>query len=240
VANSTTQQAEFDRYAEHYHAELSHLCRRLVDPQDNYFVDLKCNELVRIVAGYGLQLANLTLADIGCGAGDFEHRLSPVCAQIYGVDLSRKMLQVAQRRAPLRQGGYLCADSLSLPLPDESVDVVFASCLLHHITDVSPALVVQELQRICRPGGLVICFEHNPLNPITQLVVRTTPIDQTAVLLHHSELQRVFVQSGLSAVGRRFVLFGPKAIDRRLAQRLSWLHEWPVGAQYVVYGQKGG
>ncbi|HMN28989.1 MAG TPA: methyltransferase domain-containing protein, partial [Caldilineaceae bacterium] len=239
-SHTTTQQAEFDRYAEHYHAELDHVCRRLVDPQDSYFVDLKCDELLRIVAGYGLQLANLTLADIGCGAGDFEPRLAPLCARLYGVDLSGKMLQVAQQRAPLRQGGYLCADSLCLPLPDESVDVVFASCLLHHITHVTPAQVVHELQRICRPGGLVVCFEHNPLNPVTQLVVRTTPIDQTAVLLHHGKLQQAFVQSGLGAVDYRFVLFGPKAIDRRVAQRLGWLHEWPVGAQYVVYGQKGG
>jgi hypothetical protein len=94
-----------------------------------------------------------------------------------------------------------------------------------------------ELRRICRPSGLVVCFEHNPLNPITQLVVRTTPIDRTAILLHDAKMQQAFVCAGLKEVARRYILFGPKPIDRRLARFRRWLQQVPLGAQYLVSGR---
>jgi ubiquinone/menaquinone biosynthesis C-methylase UbiE len=165
--------------------------------------------------------------------------LATACAQLYAVDLSHKMLQIAARAASLPHGGYICADSLRLPLPDHAVDLVFASCLLHHMSEVPPAVVVTELSRICRPGGLVVCFEHNPLNPVTQLVVRTTPIDHTAVLLPAKTLRQAFRCAGLQDVDCRFILFGPKPIDRQLMRWRPWLYRVSLGAQYLVYGRKG-
>jgi ubiquinone/menaquinone biosynthesis C-methylase UbiE len=152
--------------------------------------------------------------------------------------LQRAQQLIQTRRGGLNSGGFICGDSLTLPLADDSVDLVFASCLLHHITFVAPEVVIGELQRICRPGGWVICFEHNPLNPITQLVVRTTPLDKTAKLITSWRLQSAFRRAGLQAVTCRYLLFGPKAIDRWLTRFELLLQKTPLGAQYLVVGRK--
>lgn len=241
--HAATAVSEFDAYAEAYQAELSHPCRRFVDAKDNYFIDLKCTLLHKLLIELGQCSQELTVADIGCGIGDFEQRLAHDFKHLFALDLSWKMLQRAQqlvqsRRGGLKSGGFICGDSLTLPLADASVDLVFASCLLHHITFVDPAVVIGELRRICRPGGWIICFEHNPLNPITQLVVRTTPLDKTAKLISSWGLQSAFRQAGLRQIFCRYLLFGPKAVDRRLAQLAPLLQKVPLGAQYLVAGQK--
>jgi SAM-dependent methyltransferase len=232
------QRSEFDDYADNYRSELSHVCRRLVDPGENYFVDLKAAEIHRLVREQGCDPARLMIADIGCGIGDFEKRLAADFKQTLAFDLSLKMVEVAQRLAPLTQGGYLCADCLAIPLADGSADVVFASSMFHHMPENSLAAAVAELARICRSGGLVVCFEHNPFNPVTQMVVRTTPIDKTAKLMRSSAVRCAFAQVGLRQIERRYILFGPKAVDVRLARFGPWLQRVPLGAQYLVAGRK--
>ena len=48
----------------------------------------------------------------------------------------------------------LAGDAYSIPLPDASVDVVWMSTVVHHVTDLPAAGV--ELRRVLRPGGVVV------------------------------------------------------------------------------------
>lgn len=238
MAEPARRQSEFDAYAANYKETMSHPCRRFVDPKDNYFVDLKCAEILRLIGESGQSPATLTVADIGCGLGDFEARLATEVKQLLAFDLSLKMLDVAHELAPFTNGGYTCADSVSLPLADNSVDVVFASSLFHHMAAVHMIPVVAEFHRICRPGGMVICFEHNPLNPVTQIVVRTTPIDQDARLMASRTVRGFFGKVGFRNVERRYLLFGPKPLDLQLRPFHPWLQRLPLGAQYMIVGRK--
>jgi hypothetical protein len=94
------------------------------------------------------------------------------------------------------------------------------------------------MKRICRLGGLVICFEHNPLNLLTQLVVCLTPLDRTARLIRHSTMVTAFKRVGLEVLDTRFILFGPKLIDMRLGWIKNLLSRLHLGGQYYVIGQK--
>ena len=49
---------------------------------------------------------------------------------------------------------YQPADGLALPLPDDSLDAVFANMYLHHCPD--PLAAVREMVRILRPGGRLV------------------------------------------------------------------------------------
>jgi hypothetical protein len=42
---------------------------------------------------------------------------------------------------------------------------------------------MKEIQRVLRPGGVFSLIEHNPLNPVTRLIVSRTPVDGNAKLL---------------------------------------------------------
>jgi len=86
---------------------------------------------------------------------------------------------------------------------------------------------------VVRPGGLVAIVEHNPVNPLTQWIVKTCLFDENAVLLRSSLLARLFRDTGLQELERRFIIFTPfnSEFFRHLDAHLSWL---PLGAQYCM------
>lgn len=49
------------------------------------------------------------------------------------------------------------ADAQHLPLPDESVDVVYCHQLLHHVR--AQGAVLSQLRRVLRPGGMLLSAE---------------------------------------------------------------------------------
>ena len=85
-----------------------------------------------------------------------------------------------------------------------------------------------------RPGGLVAVFEHNPLNPLTRLVVRRCAFDEGVVLVRRRDLERL-VASGGRDVASRYLLFTPWKATWALERRLGGV---PFGAQYVTYAAR--
>jgi SAM-dependent methyltransferase len=97
--------------------------------------------------------------DAGCGTG----RALPVlraavgpAGAVLGLDLTPEMLRVARDRAGTAAAGLLLADARQLPLPDASVDAVFAAGLLTHLPDPTGGL--RELARVTRPDGRLVLF----------------------------------------------------------------------------------
>jgi SAM-dependent methyltransferase len=221
-------------------AQLDHPLRRMIDPSgSNYFIELKCNELLWAIEQTKLNKDELTVVDVGCGIGQFEDYLGGHFKKLLGFDLSLEMLRVATRLYPLQTGGgYICANALSLPLPDETADVVFSSCLMHHLPagDLLPALC--EMQRVAKRGGYVVIFEHNPLNPLTQLVVRTTPLDRMAKLQFHWRVRSMLAEVGLRLRLSQFILYGPGWLDNFLKRFRDVLYQLPFGGQYYLIAQK--
>jgi hypothetical protein len=84
-----------------------------------------------------------------------------------------------------------------------------------------------------RPDGLIAIFEHNPINPLTQWIVRTCPIDENAVLLGRGRLSKLVSQAKFAAIESRYILFTPLdgARYRAFDRMIGWL---PLGAQYYV------
>jgi ubiquinone/menaquinone biosynthesis C-methylase UbiE len=93
--------------------------------------------------------------ELGCGTGFFtlNLKLAGVIDEAHVTDLSRGMVDVAQRNAQSLgfevQGRV--ADAELLPYEDDSFDLVVGHAVLHHIPDVELAL--REVLRVLRPGG---------------------------------------------------------------------------------------
>jgi arsenite methyltransferase len=98
---------------------------------------------------------DMTAADIGGGTGFISAGLAPLVHKVHLVDASQPMLEVArQNLAQYSNVEFHHADGLTLPLPDGSVDVVFANMYLHHCPE--PLAAIQEMARLLRPGGRLI------------------------------------------------------------------------------------
>ncbi len=97
----------------------------------------------------------MVVADVGAGTGFMSTGLAPLVRKVYLLDGSADMLAVAQQN--LKEYDNLIfqqADGSSLPLPDQSLDAVFANMYLHHIPE--PLEAIQEMVRLLRPGGRLV------------------------------------------------------------------------------------
>ena len=90
------------------------------------------------------------ILDVGCGTG-FVSQLYPNF-DITGIDISDGMLE----RNPYT---WLKASAESIPFPDNHFDFVVCRSLLHHLDD--PALGLEEMFRVLKPGGTWVCWDPN-------------------------------------------------------------------------------
>ena len=131
--------------------------------------------------------------DYGCGAGDFSLLLASRGAQVYGVDISPKLIEQAQASvAGSALNGcapkFLVADAHHTPFKDSSFDYVFGNGALHHL-DLSKAF--PEIARVLKPGGKAVFQEPMYYHPALWLVRRLTSkvhtVDERPLLLSDLE-----------------------------------------------------
>jgi SAM-dependent methyltransferase len=226
--------AEFDAYARGYDAGMHDPVKRLVGDTAETFLEHKAIWLLHALRPTG------RLLDFGCGNGQFLHALQRLGASLTlsGCDVSTAMLDAAHtgcRGTPT----VILRPALpgAVPFGDGEFDVVTALAVFHHIAPRERSATTAELLRVLRPGGRVVLFEHNPLNPVTRWMVRRAPIDANATLLSARESLALLAAAGAVACRLDYILFFPP--------RLRWcwpverlLARVPLGGQYVAVGQK--
>ncbi len=115
---------------------------------------------------YVIQLAQLPpggwLLDVATGTGDigYEALRQVPDAHVVGVDFTREMMLVGQRKRASGPMAFVEGDALSLPFPDNTFDVVTSGFGMRNVADLETAFV--EQWRVARPGGRVICLEITP------------------------------------------------------------------------------
>ena len=115
--------------------------------------------------------------DYACGNGRNAIKAAKWGAALaVGIDISRVSVENAKREAAKQnlQGTtwFVQADAENTLLPDNSVDAVVCSGMLHHL-DLSYAF--PELRRILRPGGRILAMEALNYNPLIKLYRSFTP-----------------------------------------------------------------
>jgi SAM-dependent methyltransferase len=118
--------------------------------------------------------------DLGCGVGHDLARMQRVGLTAVGVDLSH----VALLRARDKASALVRADGGRLPFRDRSFDGCRMERVLQHVPD--PELVVQELLRVVRPGGVlaVLDADHSSLRVDSRLDPRGTLLSRLALAKH--------------------------------------------------------
>ncbi|WP_405362284.1 methyltransferase domain-containing protein [Kitasatospora sp. NBC_00085] len=109
------------------------------------------------IAGLGLRAGDSVL-DAGCGTGRALPLLRAAVGpegRVLGADVTPEMLHEADARHP-GTATLLLADCARLPLPDATLDAVFAAGLISHLPD--PARTLRELARVSRPGATLALF----------------------------------------------------------------------------------
>lgn len=212
---------KFDAYARDYEA----LHRSSIGPSGEdpaYFHEYKVDCLVR------RKLVDGPLLDYGCGIGNLTERFVRRWSEVHAYDPSLESVKVARQRAP---DARFYSDVATLPRNHFAAAVL--SGVLHHVPPSGRADVLDSVRRTLRPGGRLVLFEHNPLNPLTRRAVAACPFDDDAILLWPWEARRLVSRSGFAGVTLDFIVFFPRllAFLRPLEPRL---HALPIGAQQML------
>lgn len=227
-------QTNFDRYATDYRAAVNEAVR--VGAVD---VDRMTGSKVQLLTGLMRQHLGdprkLKVLDVGCGIGLVDAALAPHVAELHGIDTSRKSLEAAALAAPAARFHHF--DGESMPYPETAFDLVFAVCVLHHITPARRDAFVREMARVAHPGGMVLILEHNPFNPVTRWMVSRCEFDRDAILVRRASAIALLAQAGLGPGGSAYISFWPWRSEsvERMERKIGWL---PIGAQYCAWATK--
>jgi ubiquinone/menaquinone biosynthesis C-methylase UbiE len=229
---------EFDRFAQEYE-QLHGSVLTASGEGPAFFAAYKPADIRRHLAAAGLRGGPLTLLDFGCGVGgSLPHlRREFPDAELIGADVSRKSLDIAERRYPGLARLVGLNETGAMPLPEASADVVFSACVFHHIPQAEHHRILCDLHRVTKPGGSLFIFEHNPLNPLTRRVVDACAFDENAVLIGATALRKRILAAGFQDAKICYRIFFPHALKwlRPLENALTWC---PLGAQYYVAARR--
>jgi 2-polyprenyl-6-hydroxyphenyl methylase/3-demethylubiquinone-9 3-methyltransferase len=128
--------------------EFLHLLKVMVNPwRVPYFSEI-------LEKGYGQDLSQVRLLDIGCGGGVLTEEFASMGCQVTGIDISPRSIEIARKHAA-RTGlpiEYQVGSATQLPFKPGSFDAVSCCDVLEHIDGWKQAIA--EAGRVLRPGGL--------------------------------------------------------------------------------------
>jgi SAM-dependent methyltransferase len=114
--------------------------------------------VVRYLEGQSVSLAGATILDVGAGGGALSEALAQAGAGPISLDLSD------HRLAGTVLTRFLVGTAERLPLGNEVVDGVVSSNVLEHVAH--PGRMLDEMLRVCRPGGFVYLSWTTWFSPI--------------------------------------------------------------------------
>jgi len=167
------------------------------------WMDFMINESVRKKI---IGMSRGKVLEVGVGTGKNLPFYPPEC-EVTGIDFSPGMLNRAKKRAEQLNLGVelLEMDAQHMEFPDDTFDTVVATCVFCSVPD--PVKGLEEIKRVCKPGGQVILLEHvrseNPLlgkimdilNPVTLFMVGSNINRRTIENVSKAGLQMQNIQN---------------------------------------------
>ncbi|WP_245893889.1 demethylmenaquinone methyltransferase [Salsuginibacillus halophilus] len=116
----------------------------------------------RVMEWMRLQPGDAAL-DVCCGTADWTLSLADACGQngrVVGLDFSENMLDIGREKVrdeALPQVELIVGNAMELPFADDSFEAVTIGFGLRNVPDMDQ--VIQEMQRVLKPGGEAVCLE---------------------------------------------------------------------------------
>lgn len=172
--------------------------------------------------------------DVCCGTGDITNSIARNNPGVYvvGLDFSEEMLKVAQQRMmQLENVTLIEGNALDLPFDDDLFDAAVISFGLRNTPNYK--VVIDEMVRVVRPGGVVACLdasvpENKVVLPFYDFYYKNIMTllgggiskhseyewlyQSTKEFLTKDELEQLFRNCGLEYVTVRSFMFGAAAL----------------------------
>lgn len=157
------------------------------------------------------------ILEVGCGCGEASVYFATQGAEVIATDISGGMVELAKNVARYHNveiTGITCSADM-LPFDEESFDIVYAANVLHH---VDMYIALDEIKRVLKPGGYLICWDPIKYNPVINL---------------YRHLASGVRSIDEHPIGRKYL----KAIEKRFSRCLSkgfWLNTCLIFIKYYL------
>lgn len=143
-----------------------------------------------------------TILDLGCGTGRFSEALAlRFDAKVIAIDPSERMLEQARNKASNCRIRFELGRGESIPVQDESVDLIFMSMSFHHFDD--PALAARECRRVLRRQATAFLRTGTREQILTYPYVEFFP--ESVLILEQCLPTKTYVRDVFEAAGFRTV-----------------------------------
>ena len=108
------------------------------------------------------------ILDLGCGTGTILNMISKELdvKELYGLDLSKKMLEIAKDKLGAK-AELTVGDAENLPYVDDFFEAIVCVESFHHYPNPKQALY--EINRVLKPGGTLILCDAWIFSPMREL-----------------------------------------------------------------------
>jgi SAM-dependent methyltransferase len=225
--NEKNLQAEFDLLADDYYQD--HKTNIAITGEGpEYFSRYKIADFAEYFKD---SKAPSSILDFGSGIGNsipYFREYFPQ-SELFCCDVSTRSMEISRKRFPGKEK-YLKIDE-RIPALDHSFDSAFTACVFHHIPHDDHNKWIGELRRVMQPGGVLVIYEHNPLNPLTIRAVNNCPFDVNARLIRAGKMKRLLVDLGWRDTIVEYKIFFPAALKSlRFAEK--YMRSIFFGAQW--------
>jgi ubiquinone/menaquinone biosynthesis C-methylase UbiE len=99
------------------------------------------------------------ILDIGCGTGLYARILKKKGANVKGIDISERMVEIARKEVPNIE--FKIGTAEKLPYKSKEFDIVLAALMTEYLSSWNKML--KEVKRVLKPHGLFIFSTGNPV-----------------------------------------------------------------------------
>ncbi len=226
--NITNNEIDFDDFSDKYIDLMNQQHAKYGDIE--YYSEHKAKITSNI---FNTQIKNIL--EFGCGIGrnlPYLKKKYPN-ANIFASDISSESLKIAKQNNP----EVTIVDDDSLNTYNGKFDLIFIAGVYHHIPTNLRSSATEKIYNLLTENGKLICFEHNPYNPLTRHMVNTCIFDEDAILLTKNELTEIFTREGFSVLKSGYTLFIPPKL-KQFNKIENWLEWLPLGGQYYLACEK--
>ncbi|QCE33928.1 bifunctional 2-polyprenyl-6-hydroxyphenol methylase/3-demethylubiquinol 3-O-methyltransferase UbiG [Acetobacteraceae bacterium] len=194
----------------------------------------------QILTHFKCQKSEITLLDLGCGAGIATEALAKLGFSVTGADASPEVLKVANKRleknnALQKNISYVNANGEELIADHKQFDVVCAFEIIEHVRD--PEDFLRILEQLTKPNGLIIVSTLNKTYAsfleskiLAEYFLRLLPVGT-------HNWHKFLVPSELARLGRNVGL-NPEGIAGLQFDYPYWKTKRSPGSNYILSFQK--
>lgn len=229
-----TNRSEFDNYIQNYDEAFNDSVQKLSSFGRDYFAKYKI-EIVKEKTNYTPK----KILDFGCGDGISCKLLKEAFpkSEIVGVDVSEESIKTAKEK--ICGCEFFLYDGFELPFEKGEFDLIFSSCVFHHIAKENHLQLLEELYSVANSSAKLFIFEHNPINPFTRKIFKDCIFDKSATMINAKNLQALIPKANFQNAKINYTLFFPryKFFEKCFALE-KYFTGCFLGAQYYIEASK--